>query len=99
MKNKALFTKPLEVRLLLLQLTVYISINQARSPVYNNTNFFTESIKSSFVISFDSWVTDRTTVNTGKECQPDIGSASYINVPLYLTVAHQKPQRDIPAKP
>ena len=44
-------------------------------------------------------MTDRKPVNTGNEYQLDIGSASYINIPLYLIVAHQKTQRDNPAKP
>ena len=38
-------------------------------------------------------------VNTGNEYQLDIGSASNINVPLYLRAAHQKTLRDNPARP
>ena len=60
---------------------------------------FNESFKPSFTLSFDSWVTDRKTVITGNDCQLDIGSASNINVPLYLIAAHQETQRDNPARP
>ena len=45
------------------------------------------------------WVSDRKPVNTGIECNLDIGSASNFNVPLYLLAAHQKTQRDNPARP
>ena len=44
-------------------------------------------------------MTDRKPVNTGNDYQLDIGSASNIIVPLYLIAAHQKTQRDNPAKP
>ena len=44
-------------------------------------------------------MTDRKPVSTGNEYQLDIGSASKINIPLYLIVAHQKTQRNNPAKP
>ena len=60
---------------------------------------FNEAIRENFTLSFDAWVTDRKPVNTGIEYQLDIGSASNINIPLYLIVAHQKTQRDNPAKP
>ena len=43
-------------------------------------------------------MTERKPVNTGNEYQLDIGSASNINVPLYLIGAHQKTQRDNPAR-
>ena len=45
---------------------------------------FSEAITESFTISFDAWMTDRKPVNTGNEYQLDIGSASNINIPLYL---------------
>ena len=60
---------------------------------------FNEAIRRSFTLSYDAWVTDRKPVNTGNEYQLDIGSASNINIPLYLIVAHQETQRDNPAKP
>ena len=60
---------------------------------------FNESIRQNLTLSFDAWVTDRKPVNTGNEYPLDIGSASNINIPLYLIVAHQKTQRDNPARP
>ena len=42
---------------------------------------------------------DRKPVNTGNEYQLDIGSASNINIALYLIVAHQKTQHHNPARP
>ena len=60
---------------------------------------FNEAIRENFTLSFDAWVTDRKPGNTGNEYQLDIGSASIINIPFYLIVAHQKTQRDNPARP
>ena len=60
---------------------------------------FNESIRQNFTLSFYAWVTDRKPVNTRNEYQLDKGSASNINIPLYLIVAHQKTQRDNPARP
>ena len=60
---------------------------------------FNEAIRASFTLSFDACVTDRKPVNTGNEYQLDIGSASNINFPLDLIVAHQKTQRENPARP
>ena len=60
---------------------------------------FNEVVREIFTLSFDAWVTDRKPVNTGNEYQLDIGSASNINIPLYLIVAHQKTQRENPARP
>ena len=60
---------------------------------------FNEAIRENFTLSFDAWVTDRKPVNTGNEYQLALGSASNINIPLYFIVAHQKTQRDIPARP
>ena len=60
---------------------------------------FNEAIRHNFTLSFDAWVTDRKPVNTGKEYQLDIRSASNINIPLYLIVAHKKTQLDNPARP
>ena len=45
------------------------------------------------------WVSDRKPVNTCNEYQLDIGSASNIKMPLYLIAAHQKTQRENPARP
>ena len=60
---------------------------------------FNESIRQNFTLSFDAWVTDRKPVNKGNEYQLDIGSAFNINIPLYLTIAHQKTQRENPTRP
>ena len=68
-------------------------------PSAEQQQMFNEAIRENFTLSFDAWVTDRKPVNTGNEYQLDIGSASNINIPLYLIVAHQKTQRDNPARP
>ena len=60
---------------------------------------FNESMRQNFTLSVDAWVTDRKPVNRGNEYQLDIGSVSNINIPVYLIVAHQKTQRDNPARP
>ena len=44
-------------------------------------------------------MTDRKPVKTGNENQLDIGSASNMNIPLYLIVVHQKTQRENPERP
>ena len=67
-------------------------------PSADQQQYFNETIRQNFTLSFDAWVTDRKPVNTGNEDQLDIGSASNINLPLYLIVAHQKTQRDNPAR-
>ena len=68
-------------------------------PSAEQQQMFNEAIRENFTLSFDAWVTDRKPVNTGNEYQLDIGSASNINIPLYLIVAHQKTQRENPARP
>ena len=68
-------------------------------PSAEQQQMFNEAIRENFTLSFDAWVTDRKPVNTGNEYQLDIGSASNINIPLYLIVAHQKTQRHNPARP
>ena len=68
-------------------------------PSAEQQQMFKEAIRENFTLSFDAWVTDRKPVNTGNEYQLDIGSASNINIPLYLIVAHQKTQRHDPARP
>ena len=50
---------------------------------------FNDSIENSFTLLFDSWSTDRKTLDTQLEYQVDIGSAQNINSPKYLIVAHQ----------
>ena len=54
---------------------------------------FNQAISETFTLSFESWTTDRKLVDTGKEFQIDISSASIINSPLYSIAAHQKTQR------
>ena len=67
-------------------------------PSPEQQQIFNESITQSFTLSFDLWVSDRKPVNTGNEYKLHIGSASKINALLYLLSAHQKTQRDNPAK-
>ena len=58
---------------------------------------FNEDISKTFTLSYESWTTDRKPVDTAKEFQIDISSASNINSPLYLVAAHQQTQRIDPA--
>ena len=60
---------------------------------------FNEAISQTFTLSYESWTTDRKPVDTAREFQLDISSASNINSPLYLIAAHQKTQRADPANP
>ena len=60
---------------------------------------FNEAISQTFTLSYESWTTDRKPVDTAREFQLDISSASNINSPLYLIAAHQKIQRPDPANP
>ena len=50
---------------------------------------FNGSNKSSYTISFDSWSTDRKTIDTQLENQVSIRSAQNNNSPKYLVMAHQ----------
>ena len=59
--------------------------------------YFNEAISKTFSLSFESWTTDRKPVDTARDFQIDISSASNINSPLYLIAAHQKTQRPDPA--
>ena len=59
-------------------------------PSAEQQQMFNEAIRKNFTLSSDAWVTERKPVNTGQEYQLDIGSASNLNIPLYLIVAHQK---------
>ena len=60
---------------------------------------FNEAISQTFTLSYEPWTTDRKPVDTAREFQLDISSASNINSPLYLIAAHQKTQRPDPANP
>ena len=68
-------------------------------PSAEQQQIFNEATRETSTLSLDAWVSDRKPVITGNEYQLDIGSASDINVPLYLKVAHQKTQRENPARP
>ena len=68
-------------------------------PSAEQQQIFNEAIREKFSLSFDAWVTDRKPVNTGNDYQLDIGSASNINIPLYVIATHQQTQRDNPARP
>ena len=98
MKNKIFYTQPLEETMLMWQLIVVIYLYQTCPPA-EKQQLFNESVRQTFTLSFDSWVTDRKPVNTGNEYQIDFGYASNKDIPLYLLVAHQKTQRDNPARP
>ena len=50
---------------------------------------FIDSIKNSWTLSFDSWSTDRKTIDTQLEYQVDIRSAQNKNSPKFLMVTHQ----------
>ena len=60
---------------------------------------FNEAISQTFTLSYESWTTDRKPVDTARDFQVDISSASNINSPLYPIAAHQKTQRPDPANP
>ena len=59
-------------------------------PSPETQNVFNEAISKTFSLSYESWTTDREPVDTAREFQIDISSASNINSPLYLIAAHQK---------
>ena len=54
---------------------------------------FNDYIENSFTFSFDSWSTERKTVDTQLDSQVDIGSAQNINSPNYLIVTCQTAAR------
>ena len=54
---------------------------------------FNDSIKDSFLLSFDHWTSDRKTVDIQLEYQVEIGSAQNINSPKYLIAVHQTADR------
>ena len=60
---------------------------------------FNEAVSKTFTLSYETWTTDRKPVDTAREFQVDISSASNIDSPLYLIAAHQKTQRSDPANP
>ena len=60
---------------------------------------FNETVSTKVTLGFEFWTTDRTPVDTAREFQIDISSASNIKSPLYLIAAHQKTQRPDPTNP
>ena len=58
-------------------------------PDAQTQKMFNDSIRNSFTLSFDSWTSDRNTVDTQLGHQVDIGSAQNINSPKYLLAVHQ----------
>ena len=58
-----------------------------------------EAISKTFTLSYESWITDRKPVDTAKEFQIDISSASNIKSPIHLISAHQLTQRPDSADP
>ena len=54
---------------------------------------FKNSIRKSFTLSYDSWSTDRKTVDTQLKYQNGKISAHIINSPKYLVVSHQTAAR------
>ena len=60
---------------------------------------FNEAFSKTFILSYETWTTDRKPVDTAREFQIDISSASNIKSTLYLIAAHQKTQRPDPANP
>ena len=51
---------------------------------------FNGAITKNYTSSFELWTTERRHVNTGREFQPDIGSASNINALFFKIAANQK---------
>ena len=74
------------IRLIFLELFSYVPIF---IPDAQTQIMFIDSIKNSFTLSFDSWSTDRKTVDTQLEYQVDIGSAQNSNSPNDLITVHQ----------
>ena len=54
---------------------------------------FNDSVKVSFTLSFDSWTSERKTVDTQLQYQVDIGSAQKTKSPKYLIAVHQTAAR------
>ena len=74
------------IRLIFLELFSYVPIF---IPDAQTQIMFIDSIKNSFTLSFDSWSTDRKTVDTQLVYQVDIGSAQNSNSPNDLITVHQ----------
>ena len=60
---------------------------------------FNEALNNNFTLSYESWTTDKKPIDTAREFQIDISSASNKNSPVYLISADQETQRPNPANP
>ena len=54
---------------------------------------FIESIKNIYLITYDSWYTERKPSADGNELQNNIGSAQHVNKPKYLIASFQRANR------
>ena len=61
--------------------------------------YFTEAFSKTFTLSYESWTTDRESVDTAKEYRSDISSPTIINTLLHLIATHQLTQRPDPTEP
>ena len=68
-------------------------------PSPETQGYFKEDNSKTSTWSYESWTTDRKLIDTAKEFQIDISSASNINSPLYSIAAHQMSQRPNPTNP
>ena len=53
---------------------------------------FSEAIKKCFTLTYESWTANRKPIDTARDFQKDIISASNKSSPLYIITAHQKIQ-------
>ena len=60
---------------------------------------FNEAISKMFTLLYESWTTGRKPIDTAKEFQVDINSASNIISPLHSLAAYQLTQRPDPSDP
>ena len=63
-------------------------------PDAQTQEMFNDFFRNSFTLSFDSWSTDRETVNFQLEYELCKGSAQKFNNPNYLIVTHQIEARE-----
>ena len=68
-------------------------------PTPENQVYFNEDISKTFILSYESWTTARKPIDTAKEFQRDISSASNINSPLCSIAADQKTKTPNPTNP
>ena len=70
----------------MLQLKVYLYIYPL-SPSSETQMLLSEAIMKFFILSFESWMTDRKPDDAGREVQFDVAAPSHINSPLCLIAA------------